>query len=63
MKKLKNIILLFLLIFGSQATFAQEEFEDDAPDVPAASINDQIILAALSGILLGYKFIKCNKEA
>ena len=63
MKKLNTIILIFFLLISSQATFAQEEFDEDAPDVPAASINDPIILAALSGILLGYKFMKSKKEA
>lgn len=63
MKKFKKTILLFFLVISSQAGFAQEEFEDDAPDVPQASIEEPIILAALTGIILGYKMLKTKKEA
>ncbi|MBF0695535.1 MAG: hypothetical protein IR153_10815 [Flavobacterium sp.] len=37
----------------TQPAMAQEEFEDDVEDVPAAPINDYILVGVLAGGLLG----------
>ena len=62
MKKIKTLAMLLFFVLSSQNAFSQEEFEEDAQDVPAAPINDAVILLALSGILIGYKAIKMQEE-
>ncbi len=55
-KRSFSILCLFVIFFTmltTQPAMAQEEFEDDVEDVPAAPINDYILVGVLAGGLLG----------
>lgn len=61
---IKTLFLILMLTAGFQNASAQEDFDDDTQDVPAAPINDYMVPMLLAGVFLGYKLMKGKtKEA
>lgn len=60
MKKSKILFILILLI--SNVMFSQTGFDDDVEDVPAAPIDEWIVLALVAATFYGYKCTSANKQ-
>lgn len=53
-----TMILAILLLFPFQTLLAEEEFPDDVQDVPAAPIDNFIIIAIVIALAFAFYFLK-----
>lgn len=58
----KACILFFMLMPFLTAIAQEDEFEDDVQDVPAAPIDNYILIAIALAIYIAYQFLKTQPK-
>lgn len=55
---IKSLLIIAMLFISMNKSYAQEDFEDDTEDIPAAPINDYVLPMLLIGVICGFQLLK-----